>query len=96
MRWAAVTDSTHTPPRGESKSPRFKEGDYVRHKDSGWAGTVLWVFADDGGMGQGLRVMVRPTYPRPKRYLRNSCRVGDEWKGWNPITVTEDELEARE
>jgi hypothetical protein len=38
-------------------------------------------------------VTVRPTSPRPKEYA-NGDPVGDEWQGWNPITVYADELEV--
>jgi hypothetical protein len=71
-------------------------GDHVRHHGSGWSGPVTGIAEDprDGGEGVMPRlVTVRPTSPRPKVYA-DDRPVGDEWEGWRPITVGEDELEV--
>lgn len=71
-------------------------GDHVRHTQSGWAGEVTEVAEDPRDEGEGVMprlVTVRATHPRPKVY-GDGRSVGDEWQGWAPLTVTEDELEV--
>jgi hypothetical protein len=80
----------------------MKQGDYVYHLKSGWAGSVTRLREQADGE---ILVTVRPDHPRPREmWIEGTGRRGrrpsgfvptaDWWRGWKPITVFANELEV--